>query len=128
MTQKSKKSWSDRDLETIMGTLLRTGVLIAAGIVITGGILFLFQHPETVPSYSTFSGEPARLRHIHVILKEAFTFKSRAVIQLGLLILIATPVARVIFSLTGFILEKDRVYVIITFIVLSVLIYSLFGG
>ena len=127
MTSNSSKKWNDRDIETLMGLLLRTGVLIAAGIVIAGGILFLFQHPETVPSYSTFSGEPARLRHIPYILKEAFAFKSRAVIQLGLLVLIATPVARVIFSLTGFVMEKDRVYIIITFIVLCVLVYSLFG-
>ncbi len=128
MPRKSLKTWSDRDMETIMGSLLRTGVFIAAGIVIAGGILFLIQHPQVVPAYSTFIGEPARLRHIHVILQEAFAFKSRAVIQLGLLILIATPVARVIFSLAGFIIEKDRVYIVITFIVLSVLFYSLFWG
>ena len=112
----------------LWGRCYITGVFIAAGIVIAGGILFLIQHPQEVPAFSTFIGEPARLRHIHVILQEAFAFKSRAVIQLGLLILIATPVARVIFSLAGFIIEKDRVYIIITFIVLSILFFSLFGG
>jgi uncharacterized membrane protein len=48
-----------------------------------------------------------------------------AVIQLGLLILIATPVARVIFSLVGFVLERDRVYVAITLAVLAILAYSI---
>ena len=127
MRRKLLKTWNDRDIETIMGSLLRTGVFTAAGIVIAGGILFLIQHPQVVPDYNTFSGEPVGLRHISDILKEAFAFKSRAVIQLGLLVLIATPVARVIFSLTGFIMEKDRVYIIITFIVLCVLGYSLLG-
>ncbi|MGA3018666.1 MAG: DUF1634 domain-containing protein [Bryobacteraceae bacterium] len=48
-----------------------------------------------------------------------------AVMQLGLLILIATPVARVIFSLVGFALERDRVYMAITLVVLAVLAYSI---
>jgi uncharacterized membrane protein len=51
-----------------------------------------------------------------------------SVIQLGLLLLIATPVARVAMSLVAFILQRDRVYVVVTLIVLAVLIFSLTGG
>ena len=48
-------------------------------------------------------------------------------IQLGLLLLIATPVARVAFSLVAFIRQRDRTYIVITTIVLGLLLYSLMG-
>ncbi len=52
----------------------------------------------------------------------------RGIIQLGLLFLIATPVARVIFSIWGFADERDRMYVVFTVIVLAILIFSLVGS
>ena len=52
----------------------------------------------------------------------------RAIIQFGLLLLIATPVARVIFSAVAFAWERDYLYVAFTLAVLAVLTYSLFGG
>ena len=110
-----------------MGTLLRVGVLAAAFFVVVGGILFFIQHPGEIFDYSTFKGEPARFRQVHLIIQEAFNFRGRPVIQLGLLLLIATPVARVIFSLISFLIEKDWVYVAITSIVLMILSFSLFG-
>jgi uncharacterized membrane protein len=42
--------------------------------------------------------------------------------------LVATPVARVLFSLVGFAIQRDRTYVAVTLIVLAVLIYGLSGG
>lgn len=126
--RKESQSWDDERMRMIMGTLLRVGVITAALVVVTGGILFFFQHPKTLFKYSTFRGEPARLREVHVIVKEALKIRSRAVIQLGLLILIVTPIARVLFSLVGFIFEKDWIYVIITFIVLFILFSSLFSN
>lgn len=122
------KSWNDDQMRKIMGTLLRVGVLTAAFVVVSGGVLFFIQHPKEIIDYTTFKGEPARLRHLHIIVKEAIDFRSRAVIQLGLLLLIVTPVARVLFSLIGFSIEKDWVYVIITFIVLSILFCSLLSN
>jgi len=49
-------------------------------------------------------------------------------IQLGLLLLIATPVARVAFSVVAFAMQRDRLYVAVALIVLAVLMYSLMGG
>ncbi len=123
---KQVRSWNDDRLRLIMGTLLRVGVLTAASVVVLGGVLFFFQHPGEIIDYTTFKGEPTRLRRINVIIREAFNFKSRAVIQLGILLLIVTPLARVLFSWFGFILEKDWVYMLITFIVMSILCFSLF--
>lgn len=120
------KSWNDERMRMIMGSLLRVGVLSSAFLVILGGILFFIEHPSETFNYSVFKGEPDRLKDIHIILKEVIEFKSRAVIQLGLLLLIATPVARVLFSLIGFLIEKDWIYVAITFLVSGILFYSIF--
>jgi uncharacterized membrane protein len=54
--------------------------------------------------------------------------ETTGILQLGLLLLIATPIARVVFSVFAFALEGDRMYVTFTLIVLSVLLYSLFGS
>jgi len=61
---------------------------------------------------------------VRAIIHEMGPANCRAIIQFGLLLLIATPIARVAFSLVGFALERDRSYVVITSIVLAVLIYG----
>lgn len=116
------------DMEAVMGTLLRVGVIVAASVVVVGGMLFFIQHPGIGINYKAFKGEPARLRHLSLIIGEAFDLRSRSVIQFGLLLLIATPIARVVLSLFGFMLKKDRTYVFITLLVLMVLLFSLFTG
>jgi uncharacterized membrane protein len=121
------KHWNDARMRDIMGTLLRVGVLSAAFFVVAGGVLFFIQHPKEISDFTTFKGEPAKFRQVHLIVKEAFDLRGRDVIQLGLLLLIATPVARVIFSLIGFLIEKDWIYVAITAIVLIILSVSLFS-
>jgi uncharacterized membrane protein len=55
-------------------------------------------------------------------------FSAAAVIQFGLLLLIATPVARVVFSAIAFAVERDKLYVAFTLTVLAILTYSLMGG
>lgn len=124
---KSVKMWNDERMRQIMGTLLRAGVLISAFLVVLGGVLFFIQHPTESFNFTSFKGEPDRLKHVGVIFSEAVELKSRAIIQLGLLLLIATPVARVMFSLIGFLIEKDWIYVAITFLVLAILGYSIFS-
>ncbi|HEY4786205.1 MAG TPA: DUF1634 domain-containing protein [Bacteroidales bacterium] len=121
------KPWNDEQMSTVMGTLLRVGVVTSALIVVLGAILFFFQHPGEIMDYTSFKGEPQQLRQVHSILIGALSLRGRAVIQLGLLLLIATPVARVLFSLIGFVFEKDWIYMVITFIVLLVLLGSLFS-
>ena len=123
-----KSRWNDTAIESIMGTLLRSGVLFAAGIVLLGGVLYLHQYGFQQPHYAIFKGEPAALRHLPGIVQDGFKFHSHGVIQLGLVFLIATPVARVMFSVFAFIFEKDGLYVAVTLIVLSVLLFSLSGG
>jgi len=81
-----------------------------------------------VTNYRVFAGEPVELRTISGIFYEAWALHGRGLIQLGLLVLIATPVARVAFSLFAFLYERDWTYVFVTLLVLGLLVYSLFGG
>ena len=119
---------SDQRMDEIMGGLLRTGVVLAAAIVLVGGGVYLMRHRVPVTDYRVFQGEPGDLRSVSGIFREALAFHGRGLIQLGLLVLIATPVARVAFSFFAFLYERDWTYVLVTLFVLGPLVYSLFGG
>jgi len=124
----SRRTWSDQQVEDIVGKLLRVGVIVAAVVVLSGGVLYLCRYGSSLPQYQVFQGEPADLRSISGIVMDALALRRRGVIQFGLLLLIATPVARVAFSVVAFTLEHDRAYVIVTLIVLALLLYSIAGG
>ena len=115
----------DRRLETIMGHLLRIGVLLAAGLVTIGALVYLAQHHGDHTSFHNFSEESADLRTVAGIVKLASHLNSLGLMQFGLLLLIATPVARVVFAVIGFALERDRLYVVVSAIVLAILVTSL---
>ena len=119
--------WSDERVEEVMGNLLRAGISLAAAAVLTRGIFYLIRYHSTSPGYRVFRGEPADLRSVSGILADAMELRSRGLIQLGLLLLVATPVARVVFSVFAFARQHDLTYVVLTLIVLAVLIYSLVG-
>lgn len=120
--------WTDQRLEIIIGNLLRAGVLLSAAVVALGGIIFLVRHGGEIPQLHTFRSEPAHLCSVTGVVLNAFTPYGRNIIQFGLILLIATPVVRVAFSIIAFALERDRMYVFFTLIVLSILIFSLAGG
>ncbi len=117
---------TDQRMELIIANLLRTGVTLAAAVVFTGGVGYLIHHGGEQPAYRTFHGGDSPYRTVAGILTRVAHLDALALIQLGLLFLIATPIARVVFALLGFGLEKDRMYMIITSIVLVVLVYGVF--
>ena len=118
---------TDQRIDVILGHLLRTGVMLSAIFVLAGGVLYLLHHPAPATDYHVFQGEPAELRTVPGILHEAAALHGRGLIQLGLLMLIATPIARVLFSVLAFAYERDWFYVLVTLVVLCLLTYSLFG-
>jgi uncharacterized membrane protein len=118
--------WSDERVEEIIGLLLRGGVTISAVTVLAGAIWYLAHSGSEPLDYRVFRGEPAGLRSIGGVVRGALDGHDTSLIQLGLLLLIATPVARVAFSIVAFALQRDRAYVVISLIVLVVLLYSLF--
>jgi uncharacterized membrane protein len=118
----------DERVDQLLGNLLRLGVIIATIVAVIGGIFFLARHGGEPAGHHVFHGEPPELRSVGGILRAALAFRTEAVVQLGLVLLIATPVARVAMSLVAFILQRDRVYIVVTSIVLALLIFSLTGG
>jgi uncharacterized membrane protein len=119
----------DRDerLEIAMGNMLRIGVTIAALVVLAGGVLYLAQSRGPMPDYRHFYGAPKAYEHIGSIAAAAAHLDPRSLIALGILLLIATPVCRVLFGVVGFALLKDRFYAAVSTIVLAILLYSFFS-
>lgn len=123
----AERDWTDQRIENILANLLRAGVLLSALVVLIGGVIYLIRHGHSPADYRVFRGESADLRSVRRIIRDALELRAQGIIQLGLLLLIATPVARVAFSIFGFAEERDGMYVVFTLIVFSVLLYSLFG-
>jgi uncharacterized membrane protein len=119
----------DRRMELIIGILLRLGVMLAGSVVLFGAVVYLIRNgTAALPDYKSFHGESAQLSTVEGILSGVLQFRGRAIIQLGVLLLIATPVARVVFAVVAFALEKDKLYVCLTLIVLAILMFSLLSS
>jgi len=123
-----ERSWSDQRIENLLGNLLRVGVLLSAVVVLSGGVIYLLRHGQSAVDFRVFRGEPEDLRDLRGIIRDSLELRGRGIIQLGLLLLIGTPVARVAFSIFGFAKVRDRMYVVFTLIVFSILLYSLLGS
>ena len=117
----------DPRLQRIVGTLLRFGVLLAAAVVLAGGLAYLVRHGGAVPDYHRFRGQPEQLRSLAGIVRGALALDERGVIQLGLVLLVATPIARVAIAGVVFGVERDRSYVLVAALVLALLLWSLVG-
>jgi uncharacterized membrane protein len=118
---------TEERVEAAVARSLRFGVTLAAVVVFGGGVLFLARHGAEQPHYGVFVGEPSDLRSVAGIVRDAAAFSGRGWIQLGLLLLIATPVARVALSAIAFAFRRDRTYVFVTLVVLVLLVLSLTG-
>ena len=130
MADDGKKS-DDVRVEQAMGNLLRAGVLLAALVTAAGGAVYLAKRwTEPTPPYQTFPlpDRPPELNSVPGILGYALGGRGQGLIQLGVLLLIATPVARVAFSVYVFLRQRDRLYVVVTLLVLALLLFSLFSG
>lgn len=118
----------ERQMETIVGHVLRIVVLTAGSVVLAGAVVYLLRHGGEDPNYDVFHGEPANLCSVAGILADACQLRGRGLIQLGLLLLIATPVLRVAIAALAFALQRDHLYVAVSLIVLASLVYSLLVG
>jgi uncharacterized membrane protein len=118
----------DRSMEITIGNLLRAGVALAAAVGLLGAVLYFSGHGSEPTDFRTFHGVPPHLRSIHRIVGAALAGDSAAIMQLGLLLLVATPVVRVALSLVAFARHRDRLYVLVSAVVLSLLLFSLLTG
>lgn len=124
----TKSFGQERDVELYIGKMLRFGVALASIITISGGIIYILQHPHEHPDFSTFVGAPEYLRKLSTIIPGLLRFDGLAIIQLGVIVLIATPILRVAFSIIAFAIEKDKLYIVITCIVLAIILGNMFLG
>jgi uncharacterized membrane protein len=110
---------TDERFDSMIASLLRTGVALSAGLAFAGGLWFLEVSGRGIAHYGRFTADVRGLGAL------ARLPGPQALIFAGLLVLIATPVARVVFSLVAFALQRDRVYIVCTTLVLAVLLYSI---
>ena len=117
--------WNDERLAKVVSVLLIAGVTLAALVVLAGGACYLSRHGHEQPGFQVFHSVDRQYRSIGGVLAAAGRSDCRAIIQLGLLLLISTPIARVAFSMAGFAFARDWTYVGLTAVVLAILIYGL---
>ena len=125
MMKKDKNFPGDKDIEIILGTLLRIGVVASMSVVLVGGVIYLLFNHSGIINYGTFDAHKAKFSSIAAIFLGLGRFDSEAIIQFGVLLLIFTPILRVVFSIFGFLIERDYLYVLIGLLVLIVILVSL---
>lgn len=120
--------FKDTDMQIVIGWILRVGVLLSMSIIFIGGIIYLYRHGQVTADYHTFKSVPDFVHNWPGIFNGIITFRGRAIIQAGIILLIATPIIRVVFSAIGFVLEKDYLYTGITLLVLLIILTSMLSG
>lgn len=117
-----------RQVELLISNLLRLGVVASLLLICIGTTISFVHHPTYVTS-------PGALRHLtepgaafpHTqrdIVDGVRQMRGQAIVTLGLLVLIATPVMRVAISVLAFIYQRDRIFTLITLTVFGLLILS----
>jgi uncharacterized membrane protein len=119
---------TERRLAREVGGILRLGVFVSGAVIALGLVPFLVREGARHADYHMFRGESASFRTVTGVLADAAHADPRGIMQLGVLLLIATPVARVALCLVEFTRERDRLYVGVTLVVLLTLSWGLFGA
>ena len=123
----AKASFKDTDMQSVIGWVLRIGVIVSITVVFIGGVIYIYRHGGATTNYSKFTGVPDFVQ-LHGIINGIMNVRGRSIIQAGIILLIATPILRIVFSTISFVLEKDYLYVGISFLVLVIIIISSISG
>jgi uncharacterized membrane protein len=122
------KIFKDRDMQLLLSHVLRAGTITSISVVIIGGIFFICRHGQSAADYHTFKGIPNFIQNASGIFHGIWALHGQAMIQFGIVLLIATPILRIVFSAIGFVLEKDYMYLGISLVVLSIIFFSMMSG
>lgn len=116
--------WADIAISWV----LRGGVLISVAIITIGAVITFAHHPDYFRSRPELGVLTAAGAHFPSTLTEVLSgtlrLRGQAIMMAGLLLLIATPVARVALSIAIFVIERDRLYTVITTAVLMILLIA----
>ncbi len=122
------KVWNlkDEQVEALIGQVLRIGTMLSCGITFIGLCVFMVHNASAIPHYHIFLSGLGQFYGPHTLLQHVMHGQATALMELGILLLIATPVARVAFLVAAFGLERDGMYVGVSGLVLAILLYSIF--
>lgn len=120
---------TDQTIQKIIGNVLKYGVRTVLIIAAIGGSIFLYDHSSETVDYTRFTENDNSIFHVTAdVLKGVASSDARSIIFLAILVLFCTPFIRLLLSLVSFILEKDRLYVFITTVVLVIIGFSVYFG
>lgn len=119
------RSLADRRVEVFIANVLRTGVVISAVTTLVGFTLYLIHFAGAPVHYGAFVPLRGRFYSPSPLFQRAVSGNALAIIEIGILVLIATPVARVAFLIGAFRIQRDRLYIGVSSLVLLVLLFSL---
>ncbi|PIF46771.1 hypothetical protein B0A69_20085 [Chryseobacterium shigense] len=123
-----RKNFTDVDLNRSVGNLLRLGVILSVATSLIGFIKLFVEGFEMPKKYSSLNMGTSSEKVWGMFWTSLCKGEGMAIIQLGILLLIFTPLVRIIFALIGYLKEKDYVYVVISSIVLVIMAISFFTG
>lgn len=112
-------------VDVAISTVLRVGVILSVAIIAVGLVIAFLHHPEYTSSHTILGGlTAAGAKYPNTLLGVVSGVREGhglSIVMAGLLLLIATPVARVALSIFIFLIEHDKLYTAITTAVLLVL-------
>lgn len=114
----SQAAQGRRDLNAVVHGVLIIGLIISTALMLAGVGLALFAQREL----------PTAVPEIGDVINRVRALRPSGFLAVGLLVLIATPILRVIGSIGAFVYERDWRFVGITTLVLGVLIVSMVLG
>ncbi|WP_430827085.1 DUF1634 domain-containing protein [Chryseobacterium indologenes] len=123
-----KKNFTDVDLNRSVGNLLRLGVILSVATSLVGFIKLFIEGFEMPKKYSCLNVGTSSEKVWGHFWNSLCKGEGTPIIQLGILLLIFTPLMRIVFALIGYLKEKDYVYVVISSIVLTIMAVSFFAG
>jgi len=116
-------------IDTAVGNILRYGVIVSTVLVVTGLVLIAARPPADAPSsivQAVSSGYGSPSLDIRALVGGLLIANPSSVLELGLIALVATPLARVVASIVMFVMSRDLAYVGITALVLGMLLVAIF--
>ncbi|MEM0121079.1 MAG: DUF1634 domain-containing protein [Thermoprotei archaeon] len=105
------------DLARVVSLTLRIGVILSSAFVVSGLVLYYLDHDKTVSNTSQYSAV--------TLLQGLAAGRPEAIILVGVLILVATPIIRVFELGLDFIYKKDKIYIVLSFAVLAVMLIGI---
>lgn len=112
-------------LELTLYRLLTIGLFLSLLAICAGGLVFLWNHSQEIVNDSLFQEKTVDATKIEKIFEMDVSDRSIAAMLIGIIILMLTPLIRVLSCAILFAVERDLIYVVLSAVVLAVLLFSI---